>query len=66
MIKIFKKFFKKQATIFSNPNGRPKIKIDMKKVLLLKDVGKSNYEIAKIMGVSEATIRRRLKEYVKR
>ena len=59
---MIKRFFKKQTTTFSNPNGRPKIKLDMKKVLLLKDVGKSNYEIAIIMGVSEATIRRRLKE----
>ncbi|MGG2114189.1 winged helix-turn-helix transcriptional regulator [Lysinibacillus pakistanensis] len=27
-----------------------------------KDAGKSNREIARILGVSEATIRRRLKE----
>ncbi|MBX8944949.1 MULTISPECIES: helix-turn-helix domain-containing protein [Lysinibacillus] len=31
-------------------------------LLHLKDAGKSNREIARLFGVSEATIRRRLKE----
>ncbi|MEK4125345.1 helix-turn-helix domain-containing protein [Lysinibacillus sp. FSL K6-0102] len=32
------------------------------KLLHLKDAGKSNREIARLLDVSEATIRRRLKE----
>lgn len=45
-----------------NPNGRPKLTINELKLLHLKEGGKSNREIARILGVSEATIRRRLKE----
>jgi len=45
-----------------NPNGRPKLSINESKLLHLKDAGKSNREIARVFGVSEATIRRRLKE----
>ncbi|MDM5250987.1 MULTISPECIES: helix-turn-helix domain-containing protein [unclassified Lysinibacillus] len=45
-----------------NPNGRPKVAINELKLLHLKDTGKSNREIARILGVSEATIRRRLKD----
>jgi len=45
-----------------NPNGRPKLIINELKLLHLKDAGKSNREIARLFGVSEATIRRRLKE----
>lgn len=56
---LFKKESKKT---FGNPDGRPKIEISEKRLLYMKDSGKSNREIAKIIGVSEATIRRRLKE----
>ena len=45
-----------------NPNGRPKLVINELKLLHLKDAGKSNREIARIPGISEATIRRRLKD----
>ncbi|WP_427109021.1 helix-turn-helix domain-containing protein [Lysinibacillus xylanilyticus] len=45
-----------------NSNGRPKVTINISKLLHLKDAGKSNREIARILRVSEATIRRRLKD----
>ena len=45
-----------------NSNGRPKVTINKSKLLHLKDAGKSNREIARILRVSEATIRRRLKD----
>ena len=45
-----------------NSNGRPKVAINELQLLHLKDAGKSNREIARILGVSEATIRRRLKD----
>ncbi|MFF2178435.1 helix-turn-helix domain-containing protein [Lysinibacillus sp. NPDC058147] len=45
-----------------NSNGRPKVAINELQLLHLKDVGKSNREIAQILHVSEATIRRRLKD----
>ncbi|MFJ3390383.1 MULTISPECIES: helix-turn-helix domain-containing protein [unclassified Lysinibacillus] len=45
-----------------NSNGRPKVAINESKLLHLKDAGKSNREIARILRVSEATIRRRLKD----
>ena len=45
-----------------NSNGRPKVAINELKLLQLKDAGKSNREIARILRVSEATIRRRLKD----
>ncbi|MEY9979518.1 helix-turn-helix domain-containing protein [Lysinibacillus sp. RC79] len=45
-----------------NLNGRPKVAINEIKLLHLKDAGKSNREIARILRVSEATIRRRLKD----
>ncbi|MFJ6209174.1 winged helix-turn-helix transcriptional regulator [Lysinibacillus sp. NPDC092081] len=45
-----------------NPNGRPKVAINESKLLHLKDTEKSNREIARILRVSEATIRRRLKD----
>lgn len=45
-----------------NSNGRPKVAINELKLLHLKDAGKSNREIARILRVSEATIRRRLKD----
>ncbi|MFF2796383.1 helix-turn-helix domain-containing protein [Lysinibacillus xylanilyticus] len=45
-----------------NSNGRPNVTINKSKLLHLKDAGKSNREIARILRVSEATIRRRLKD----
>jgi len=45
-----------------NSNGRPKVAINELELLQLKDAGKSNREIARIFRVSEATIRRRLKD----
>jgi len=45
-----------------NSNGWPKVTINKSKLLHLKDAGKSNREIARILRVSEATIRRRLKD----
>lgn len=45
-----------------NLDGRPKIKLDKDQILLWKLAGKSNSEIARELGVSEGTIRNRLKE----
>ena len=63
---LLKRFFKNEKIEElwrgGNPNGRPKLTINELKLLHLKDAGKSNREIARILGVSEATIRRRLKE----
>lgn len=62
MLKFFLKRKKKnEEWRGGNPNGRPKVAINELKLLHLKDTGKSNREIARILGVSEATIRRRLK-----
>lgn len=54
-------FKKKEQKDFGNPNGRPQIPLDADKIADFKRLGKSNREIAKLLGVSEATIRRRLK-----
>lgn len=66
MKELLKKFLKSKKKNEEwrggNPNGRPKVPINELKLLHLKDAGKSNREIARILGVSEATIRRRLKE----
>lgn len=66
MKELLKKFLKSKKKNEEwrggNPNGRPKVPINELKLLHLKDAGKSNREIARIFGVSEATIRRRLKE----
>jgi DNA-binding CsgD family transcriptional regulator len=63
---LLKRFFKSEKKEEQwrggNPNGRPKLTINELKLLHLKDAGKSNREIARLFGVSEATIRRRLKE----
>jgi len=45
-----------------NSNGRPKVAVNELQLLHLKDAGKSNREIARILRVSETTIRRRLKD----
>ena len=60
-----KRFFSKKKTAvisFGDSTGRPRKEVDLQILLHLKDVGKSNRETARMMGVSEATIRRRLKE----
>jgi len=62
---LLKRFFKNkndEKWQGGNPNGRPKLTINELKLLHLKDAGKSNREIARLLGVSEATIRRPLKE----
>lgn len=49
--------------LLENPNGRPKLELDKDQILLWKyGAGKSNSEIARELGVSEGTIRNRLKE----
>lgn len=48
--------------IFENPMGRPRKDVDFPMLLHLKNTGKSNREIARLMKVSEATIRRRLRD----
>lgn len=58
--KIFKN--KPEKKFLKNPNGRPKIELDKAQILLWKLAGKSNSEIARELGVSEGTIRNRLKE----
>lgn len=54
-------FRKKEEKGFGNPDGRPQIQLNIEKIIIFKRLGKSNREIAKLFGVSEATIRRRLK-----
>lgn len=67
MIKCIKKLLKLQESIpkkaLVNSNGRPKIEVDPSWLLLSKLAGNSNKELAKQIGCSERTIRRRLKEY---
>lgn len=58
--RLFKNEPKKKP--FKNSNGRPKIELDKDQILLWKLAGKSNSEIARELGVSEGTIRNRLKE----
>lgn len=53
---------KKTNKPLENADGRPKIKLDKDQILLWKLAGKSNSEIARELGVSEGTIRNRLKE----
>lgn len=48
-----------------NPNGRPKKDLDIYNILQLKCDGLSNCEIARKIGVSEGTIRNRIKNYDK-
>lgn len=42
--------------------GRPKVGVEMEKILLLRKQGKSLGEIAKLLGTSKETVRRRLKK----
>lgn len=53
---------KKETVVFGNSEGRPRKEVDLQELIRLKSSGKSNREIAKLMAVSEATIRRRLKD----
>lgn len=53
--------FLKRKVTFSNPEGRPPKQINLEQIQLMKQQGKSNREIARILGCSEGTIRRRLK-----
>jgi transposase len=46
-----------------NPNGRPKKDLDIYKILQMKCDGLSNCEIGRKFGVSEGTIRNRLKKH---
>lgn len=60
--KFFRSKKKNKGWLGGNSNGRPKVVINELQLLHLKDAGKSNREIARILRVSEATIRRRLKD----
>jgi DNA-binding CsgD family transcriptional regulator len=51
----------KSKVTFSNPEGRPAKKIDLEQIQMMKQQGKSNREVARILGCSEGTIRSRLK-----
>lgn len=64
MLSRLRKIFKNEPNkkLLKNPNGRPKIELDKDQILLWKLAGKSNSEIARKLGVSEGTIRNRLKE----
>lgn len=52
---------KKKKVTFSNPDGRPYLNIQNDDIYKLKQQGKSNRQIAKILDCSEGTIRNRLK-----
>lgn len=49
--------------IVKQHGGRPRAEVDQEELWRLNQAGFSNVQIAKKMGVGEATIRRRLKEY---
>ena len=49
--------------IVKQHGGRPRVDVDQEELWRLNQAGFSNVQIAKKMGVGEATIRRRLKEY---
>lgn len=55
-------FGKTKKTTFSNPDGRPRLELDLERLQELKIAGKSNRELAHIFGCSEATIRNRIKQ----
>lgn len=60
-VRLFKKDKPKSVT-FENNEGRPKLNFDIKRVHFFKQQGKSNREIAKIIGCSEGTVRNRLRD----
>lgn len=55
-------FGKTKKITFSNLEGRPCLDLSLDRLQAFKNVGKSNREIARIFGCSEATIRNRIKE----
>lgn len=59
-MRLFKKNKQKSVT-FENNEGRPKLNFDIERVHFLKQQGKSNRKIGKIMGCSEGTVRNRLR-----
>lgn len=61
--RLLKKQTKKTKYPLVNPNGRPRLEIDKGWLLLGKHMGLSNKELARQIGCSDKTIRRRLKEY---
>ena len=63
MKSILQKFLRKEEKKpLINPNGRPKIELNLIRIKKMHEIGKSNRQIAKKLGVSEKTIRNRLKE----
>lgn len=62
-MKLIKRLFIKNKKIKPmQSNGRPRIDLAINKIIELKEQGISVNKIAKILGVSEKTIRNRLKE----
>lgn len=62
-MKLIKRLFTKNNKIKPmQSNGRPRIDLSINKIIELKEQGVSVNKIAKILGVSEKTIRNRLKE----
>ena len=53
--------WQKKRVTFENRDGRPRKQLDREQIQLFKQQGKSNREIAKLMGCSEGTIRNRLR-----
>ena len=53
---------KKQPHEKHEKTGKPKLNLDLNLIRQLKSEGVSNREIARRLGVSEGTIRNRLKE----
>lgn len=49
--------------IVKQHGGRPRAAVDQEEIFRLNQSGLSNVQIGKKLGVGEATIRRRLKEY---
>lgn len=49
--------------IVKQHGGRPRAEVDQEEIFRLNQAGMSNVKIGKKLGVGEATIRRRLKEY---
>ena len=52
-----------EIEIVKQHGGRPRVDVDQEEIFRLNQAGMSNVQIGKKMGVAEATIRRRLKEY---
>ena len=52
-----------EIEIVKQHGGRPRADVDQEEIFRLNQSGLSNVQIGKKLGVGEATIRRRLKEY---